>query len=42
HSIDQLDMMRYGVATARRGWARSKDVINTYTPKQLTKWLKKN
>jgi len=42
HSIDQLDMMRYGVATARRGWVRSKDVINTYTPKQLTKWLKKN
>ena len=42
HSIDQLDMMRYGVATARRGWVRSNDVINTYTPKQLTKWLKKN
>ena len=39
HSVEQLDMMRYGVSTARRGWATADDVINTYTPARLKKWL---
>ena len=39
HDIDQLDMMRYGVTTARRGWARPQDVVNTYSPAELKKWL---
>jgi DNA polymerase (family 10) len=29
HSVAQLAQMRYGVATARRGWLRAKDVLNT-------------
>ncbi|MCX6652504.1 MAG: DNA polymerase/3'-5' exonuclease PolX [Methanomassiliicoccales archaeon] len=29
HSIAQLDNMRYGVATARRGWLEAQDVLNT-------------
>ncbi len=36
-----LSLMRFGVATARRGWASKADVINTYTPAALSKWLKK-
>ncbi|HAU37872.1 MAG TPA: DNA polymerase/3'-5' exonuclease PolX [Phycisphaerales bacterium] len=39
HSTDQLDLMGYGVTTARRGWARKGDVLNTLTPAQLRKWL---
>lgn len=29
HSVAQLGQMRYGIATARRGWLRAKDVLNT-------------
>jgi len=36
---DDLTLMRFGVTTARRGWARPADVINTYTPARLRKWL---
>ncbi len=39
HLPDQLGMMRLGVATARRGWAEKKDVINTRDWNGLTKWL---
>jgi len=30
HEIDHLKWMKYGVATARRGWAERKDVVNTF------------
>ena len=36
-----LSMMRFGVDTARRGWATAADVVNTYTPARLKKWLKR-
>jgi len=29
HSVGGLDMMRFGIATARRGWAEAKDIVNT-------------
>ena len=29
HSVAALDYLRYGVATARRGWATAADVVNT-------------
>lgn len=29
HGTDQLDQMRFGVMTARRGWIRRADVLNT-------------
>ncbi len=29
HRIEQLDLMRYGVWTARRGWLQKKHVVNT-------------
>ena len=34
-----LSLMPYGVHTARRGWARAADVINTWPPAKLKKWL---
>jgi DNA polymerase (family 10) len=41
HHPDHMDFIHYGVATARRAWAERKDIINTWTPKQIESWLKK-
>ncbi|MBI3163285.1 MAG: DNA polymerase/3'-5' exonuclease PolX [Chloroflexi bacterium] len=41
HSENDLDFLHYGVAIARRAWLEPKDVINTWTAKKLTDWLKK-
>jgi DNA polymerase (family 10) len=41
HNLDGLDMMRYGVTTARRGWATAADVVNTFPTKKLKQWLAK-
>ena len=35
HHPDHFAYMRYGVATARRGWMEKKSVINTYAPEKL-------
>ncbi|MGB9833631.1 MAG: DNA polymerase/3'-5' exonuclease PolX [bacterium] len=40
HSEENLDLMKYGVAVARRGWLEPGDVLNTYPWKQLLEWLK--
>ena len=40
HSPRLLPLMRYGVATARRGWLEPKHVANTRTWKQLQKLRK--
>ncbi|MFW6121036.1 MAG: DNA polymerase/3'-5' exonuclease PolX [Petrotogales bacterium] len=37
HSIDHLRYIRFGVATARRGWLEKKDVLNTYSIKEIEK-----
>jgi DNA polymerase (family 10) len=37
HSIAQLDLVRFGVGIARRGWCRAEDILNT-RPAQA--WLK--
>jgi DNA polymerase (family 10) len=29
HSVRNLDLMRYGIGSARRGWLEAKDVLNT-------------
>lgn len=39
HHADHMDFLFFGVATARRGWVTPADVINTWTIKQLQKWL---
>lgn len=41
HSVGNLELMRYGVYTARRGWAEAKDVINTYPLERLLRQLKR-
>ena len=41
HSEDHLDMLFYGVATARRAWLTKNDVINCWPTKKLLDWLKK-
>ncbi|WP_435069446.1 DNA polymerase/3'-5' exonuclease PolX [Haloplanus sp. C73] len=39
HSGQELELRRYGVRTARRGWAEAADVLNTRSPADLTAWL---
>jgi DNA polymerase (family X) len=40
HSITGLDLMQYGIVTARRGWLRKEDVINSLPLAELRKKLK--
>lgn len=37
HALNHMDFMKYGVATARRGWLEKKDILNTYTLKEIEK-----
>ncbi len=39
HSASDLDMLHFGVATARRGWVGPDDVINTWQTDRLLGWL---
>jgi DNA polymerase (family 10) len=39
HSTGELELLRYGVDVARRGWLEKKDVFNTKTLAQVTKVL---
>jgi len=40
HDISQLKNYKLGIATARRGWAEKKDIINTYSLKDMLRLLK--
>jgi DNA polymerase (family 10) len=40
HSPDDLDMLPFGVATARRGWVEARHVINTWETDRLLKWIR--
>jgi DNA polymerase (family 10) len=39
HSEADLDMLHFGVATARRAWLTAEDVINTWPTEKLLDWL---
>ncbi len=39
HSASNLDLLFFGVATARRGWVEPGSVINTWEPSRLLEWL---
>ncbi len=39
HSTDQLELIKYGVITARRGWLEKKNILNTYPLAKLKKVL---
>ena len=40
HDISQLDIIKFGVDQARRGWAEKKDIINTQPLSKLLKHFK--
>lgn len=39
HSDNDLEMLQFGVATARRGWVEPPSVINTWDTGRLLSWL---
>jgi DNA polymerase (family 10) len=41
HAPVHLDNMRYGIAMARRGWARAENVLNTRGLADLQAWLRR-
>ncbi len=41
HSVFQMEMMQYGIYTARRAWLEKKDIINTYPLNKLKTFLKR-
>lgn len=41
HAVSGMDLMRYGVAVARRGWATKHDIVNTLEYNMFRKWLLK-
>ncbi len=41
HAVGHLDMMRFGVATAQRGWLAKADVINAWPLAKLERFLRK-
>ena len=40
HSPSNFNFLEYGIATARRGWAEKKDILNALPVEKLLKWLK--
>ena len=41
HDIQGLHQMRYGVATAQRGWVTKTDVLNAQPVSMIKKWVKR-
>jgi DNA polymerase (family X) len=39
HSPSEFDVIDFGIATARRGWVRPEDVLNTWETDELLNWL---
>ena len=39
HALEQMEFIKYGVATARRGWAQKEDIINTQGVGEIKKIL---
>lgn len=39
HSDSDMDLMHFGVSTARRAWVEAENVINTWSIQRLLKWL---
>lgn len=40
HSLIHMNLMKYGIAIAKRGWAEKSDIVNTLSYNEFTKWLK--
>lgn len=41
HRVENLDLMRYGIGTARRGWLTGADVVNAWSPDKLFAYLQR-
>ncbi len=41
HAVEHMNLMRYGVSLARRGWAKPSDIINTWEYNKVIEWLHK-
>jgi DNA polymerase (family 10) len=41
HSTDGIDVMRYGVGIARKGWLRASDVLNAMTAEEVEAFFQK-
>lgn len=41
HAVEHMDLMRYGLSVARRGWAQKRDILNTLSYTEFRKWLRK-
>jgi DNA polymerase (family 10) len=41
HAVEHMDLMRYGVSVARRGWATKHDILNTLGYNDFRTWLMK-
>ena len=39
HAIDQLELMSYGVANARRAWVEAEHVVNTWDFGRFSQWI---
>jgi DNA polymerase (family 10) len=40
HHVDHFNNLRFGVATAGRGWATPENIINTRSFEEFERWLK--
>ena len=41
HSLNQMELQKYGVFVARRGWATKNDILNTMSYNNMSEWFKK-
>ncbi len=41
HSLNHFEVLKYGIAQARRGWAEKKDIINAWPVEKMLSFLKK-
>lgn len=41
HRIEEMDLMRFGILTARRGWVEARSVINTWSLEQFLEWVQR-
>jgi len=39
HKAQQMDLMKYGISVARRGWAQSSDILTTLPYNKIKTWL---
>ncbi|MBI3985114.1 MAG: hypothetical protein HY344_04245 [Candidatus Levybacteria bacterium] len=42
HAVSQMELQKYGVFMARRGWATASDIINTMTYNEVKDWFNVN